>query len=54
MGQTYKNLKLAAVFSEIAESGPDSFYNGSIAKAIVNDIRSAGGIITEDDFAKYE
>ncbi|XP_053389957.1 glutathione hydrolase 1 proenzyme-like [Mercenaria mercenaria] len=38
---------------EIIADDPHSFYNGSLAENITQDIRDAGGIITQDDLANY-
>ncbi len=44
---------LAATLQAIAEQGADAFYSGRIGRAIVDHVRSRGGILTYDDFAKY-
>tara|TARA_R110000787_G_scaffold286157_5_gene403513 strand:+ start:4921 stop:6609 length:1689 start_codon:yes stop_codon:yes gene_type:complete len=51
---TIKNFSLATTLQKIAENGKDEFYKGETAKAIVKFIQENGGIITEDDLAKYE
>ena len=38
----------------ISEKGKDGFYSGETAEEIINGIRSEGGIITFEDFQKYE
>ncbi|XP_026881105.2 glutathione hydrolase 1 proenzyme [Electrophorus electricus] len=45
--------KLANTYQEIANKGPDVFYNGTIAENLINDIKNAGGIITLDDLLSY-
>ena len=45
---------LAATLQTIAENGPDAFYEGPIAEAIVAKVNGAGGRMTAKDFADYE
>lgn len=53
-GETYKLPKLAETLRVVAKEGADAVYNGSLTSRLVEDIKKAGGIITEDDFANYE
>ena len=45
LGQTYE---------KIAKRGSDEFYYGETMKMMVEDLKSVGAIITEDDFLNYE
>ncbi|MCH2061696.1 MAG: gamma-glutamyltransferase [Verrucomicrobiales bacterium] len=44
---------LARTLRTIADQGPDAFYAGPIAAAIVADMKANGGIITADDLRDY-
>ena len=48
-----KQPDLADVLDAIGRGGPDAYYRGDIAKAIVADVRDNGGILSEEDFAQY-
>lgn len=45
---------LAKTFKLIKDYGPDIFYKGDIAKAIVEAVQSRGGTMTLEDLANYE
>ncbi|HEX4421838.1 MAG TPA: gamma-glutamyltransferase [Kofleriaceae bacterium] len=52
-GDKVVNPELAAVLQRIADRGPDGFYKGETAAAIVAEMQAGGGIMTADDLAKY-
>jgi gamma-glutamyltranspeptidase/glutathione hydrolase len=45
---------LAATLKQIAEEGPRSLYESSLARALVRDVRAKGGCLSEADMAAYE
>ena len=51
---TIKYPALAETLSRILENGRDEFYKGETAKLLAKFIQDNGGIITEEDLAKYE
>jgi gamma-glutamyltranspeptidase/glutathione hydrolase len=53
-GQIFKNPDLAASLRRIAEHGPDGFYRGITAQAIVRLSQELGGVMTEEDLHAYE
>ncbi|TRY70401.1 hypothetical protein TCAL_02843 [Tigriopus californicus] len=53
-GDFYKCEDLADTLERIATHGADDFYTGQIAKNLVKDIQSAGGIISMEDMKNYE
>jgi gamma-glutamyltranspeptidase/glutathione hydrolase len=52
-GQTLKQPDLAKTLATIARDGPNAFYRGPIAQAIVAASAAHGGILTMKDFASY-
>jgi gamma-glutamyltranspeptidase / glutathione hydrolase len=44
---------LAATLKAVSAEGPDAFYRGPIARAVVAASRANGGILTLEDFAAY-
>lgn len=53
IGDILKQPDLANTLKTIANKGANEFYLGDIAKNIVNDLQSHGGVLTLDDFAKH-
>jgi gamma-glutamyltranspeptidase / glutathione hydrolase len=51
-GEVLKQPELAETLRTIADD-PDSFYTGSIAKKLAEDIQKGGGLVTTDDLARY-
>jgi gamma-glutamyltranspeptidase / glutathione hydrolase len=52
-GTTLRQPALAVTLRRIAESGADGFYSGPAARALVDELRRRGGLITEADLAAY-
>jgi gamma-glutamyltranspeptidase / glutathione hydrolase len=54
-GETLKNPQLARIFTEVAMSGADAFYQGAIAEDIVHAVRTASppGDLTVADLVHY-
>jgi len=53
-GDTIRNTNLSRTLGLIAERGPDAFYQGEVADAIVSKIRAEGGIMTHEDLVNYK
>lgn len=53
-GDTVVRSELAALLALIAERGPDAFYEGASAQAIVDSVQSSGGVMTLEDLSGYE
>jgi gamma-glutamyltranspeptidase/glutathione hydrolase len=51
---TIKYHALAETLTRIMNTGRDEFYKGETAKRLVKFIQENGGILTEEDLAKYE
>jgi len=55
LGDRCYRKKFAYTLEALANEGPDVFYgNSSIAANIVKAVQESGGIMTEDDLARYE
>ncbi len=52
-GQTVRQPELAATLARLAHAGPDDFYTGQTAAAIVSAVTSRGGLVTLADLAAY-
>jgi gamma-glutamyltranspeptidase/glutathione hydrolase len=53
VGSTFRQPALASTLREIAGGGKNAFYRGSIAEAIVAEMREGGGLITREDLLNY-
>lgn len=53
-GTMVKNPDLARTYRTVAKEGIDAFYKGSIAKEMVDYVRSEGGYWTMEDLAAYK
>jgi gamma-glutamyltranspeptidase/glutathione hydrolase len=53
IGEKLVQPDLAASLSAISEKGPDAFYKGAIADAIVKVSGAKGGILAKQDFEQY-
>ncbi|HEY2891227.1 MAG TPA: gamma-glutamyltransferase, partial [Dongiaceae bacterium] len=53
-GDRFAQPQLAATLKQIAAGGPDAFYNGPIAQAIVSASQANGGILSLQDFKLYQ
>ncbi len=52
-GQLFRNPNMAHAFRLIAEKGPDVFYKGEIAAAILKTSQHLGGTMTAEDLATF-
>jgi len=53
-GQLFKNPDMAKAFRLVAEKGPDAFYKGEIADAIIKTSQHLGGTMTKEDLAAFQ
>lgn len=53
-GETLVQADLAQTLEAIRQQGPDAFYEGRIAEAIVASVQAAGGVMTAADLAAYQ
>ncbi|XP_072164276.1 glutathione hydrolase 1 proenzyme-like [Diadema setosum] len=52
-GDLVQNPLLARTMQRLAVEGPDLFYDGDIAGALINETRGIGGILTLEDMSMY-
>jgi gamma-glutamyltranspeptidase/glutathione hydrolase len=52
-GEVFRQPDLARTLERIA-SNPDDFYRGAMARELAGSIQKGGGVITDDDLARYE
>lgn len=53
-GDSLRLPQLAATLRQIAQQGPEAFYQGKIAEQIVAEMRRSEGLITAEDLRRYE
>jgi gamma-glutamyltranspeptidase/glutathione hydrolase len=53
VGDVFRNPKLASTLEQLAVGGRDAFYRGPIGKAIADDMKRRGGLLTEADLAGH-
>ena len=53
-GERFRQPDLARTLTRIRDQGRDGFYKGETARLIADDMRNHGGLITEEDLARYE
>jgi gamma-glutamyltranspeptidase/glutathione hydrolase len=52
-GEIFRNPELANTLTMIAKEGPNAFYRGAIAQAILKTSSELGGTMTADDLAQF-
>lgn len=52
-GQVVRLPGLASTLQAIAEGGPEAFYTGPVAEAIVSTLQEQGGVMTQDDLKNH-
>ena len=54
VGSRLVQRDLGQTLRAVAKSGPDAFYRGEIAEAIVKEVQSGGGVLSMEDMGSYE
>ena len=54
VGEHIRQPDLARTLTRIRDQGQDGFYRGETARLLAEEMRRGGGLITEDDLARYE
>ncbi|MCB1986242.1 MAG: gamma-glutamyltransferase [Burkholderiales bacterium] len=53
-GQLFRQPQLATTLAAIAKSGHQGFYQGAVAKALIQSVKKAGGVWIEQDLNDYK
>lgn len=53
-GHQLRQQDLAATYRQLAKQGTDYFYHGDFARTVDQWMRDNGGIVTKEDFARYQ
>jgi gamma-glutamyltranspeptidase / glutathione hydrolase len=54
VGYHWKQPDLARLLTQLADDGPQTFYDGDIPRRICQYLREQGGILSEEDFRTYQ
>ena len=54
IGQVVRNPDLGGTLRALAKDGPDSFYRGTLARRIVDDMARNGGLLSAADLASFQ
>ncbi|MBX6365319.1 MAG: gamma-glutamyltransferase [Gemmatimonadetes bacterium] len=54
VGERFQQPQLARTLARIRDQGRDGFYKGETARLIAEEMRRGGGLITEEDLARYQ
>jgi gamma-glutamyltranspeptidase / glutathione hydrolase len=54
VGTVWRQPDMARLLRRLAEQGPREFYRGDIPQMIVGQVRDGGGILSVEDFERYE
>lgn len=52
-GELFRQAELAETLHALAERGADDFYRGELARAVAEDMRLGGGLLTERDLEEF-
>jgi len=53
LGQVFQNPDVAKALTLVAQNGPEAFYKGDIARAILSTSQALGGTMAADDLAEF-
>jgi gamma-glutamyltranspeptidase / glutathione hydrolase len=53
-GETFRNPDYGRALRQLAERGPDDFYQGELARRMAEDLAANGSFVTAQDLAEYE
>ncbi|HEY1379591.1 MAG TPA: gamma-glutamyltransferase [Gemmataceae bacterium] len=54
VGAAWVQRDMAGLLRRLAADGPAAFYRGDLPRAIVRQVRDHGGLLAEEDFARYQ
>lgn len=54
IGDVIRNEYMARALEQVRDKGPDGFYKGAVADAVIKSIQEAGGVMTHEDLEAYE